>query len=189
MFTRFLVINNLRKVLAILGCLLFVFSFIYPLYYAEFITLAGGGSTYYWSYKVDYRIIITVVFHQDQYWFSNYWFSSYGWIGLGIPWILISLFTVQVLTLVFGIASIIFKRRILSFTPVLLSLTAIALVIYIGMIVAGIGIYWWQYQLGYYLIYPSAILFMSAFALNEVTNKRQTIEPAKENPNTLSSSV
>ena len=182
-----LVVSILRKIPAIFGCLLFLFSFIYPLYYAEFITLAGGGSIYYWSYKVDYRNNIMAVLHSNQYWFSNYWFSSYAFVGLGTPWILISTFTLQVLTLVFGAVSIIFKRRILPFVPVLLSL---AVIIYTGVIFSGIGpVFWGEYRLGYYLIYPSAILFVSALALNEVTNKRQTTRPAKENRNTLSSSI
>jgi hypothetical protein len=125
---RFLVINILKEVLAILGCLLFVFSFFYPLYYAEFIALAGFGSTYYWSYKVDIKNDANGVLNSNHLWFSSYWFSSYGWI----PWTLIFVFAVQVLTLVFGIASIIFNRRILSFAPVLLSLTVIELMICTG---------------------------------------------------------
>jgi len=85
------------------------------------------------------------------------------------------------------VVSIIFKRRILPFVPVLLSL---AVIIYTGVIFSGIGpVFWGEYRLGYYLIYPSAILFVSALALNEVTNKRQTTRPAKENRNTLSSSI
>lgn len=177
MFTRFMVINILKKVLALLGCLLFVFSFIYPLYYARFITLAGSGSTYYWSYKVDHRNDIMAVLHSNQYWLSNYWFSSYSFVGLGIPWILISLFTVQVLTLVFGLASVIFNRRILTSTPALLSLAVMALMIYTGEILSGYRFYG-EYQQGYYLIYPSVIMFLSAFGLNEATrrNKQQKVK-------------
>ena len=163
MSTRFSVIAVVKKVLAILGCLLFVFSFIYPLYAAYYITLAGGGLTYYWSYRADHFQQITFVSHFSRFWFSDYWFSSLGAVGLGIPWILISLFTVQVLALVFGSASVIFNRRILSLAPVLLSLAVMALMVYAGLIVRR------EYRLGYFLVFPSVVLFGSAFALNEVT--------------------
>jgi len=172
-----MVINILKKVLALLGCLLFVFSFIYPLYYARFITLAGSGSIYCWSYKVDYRNYIMAVSHSNQYWLSNYWFSPYSFVGLGTPWILISLFTVQVLTLVFGLASVIFNRRILTSAPALLSLAVMALMICTGEILSGYRFYG-EYQQGYYLLYPSVILFLSAFGLSEVTrrNKQEKVK-------------
>jgi hypothetical protein len=165
-------VNILKKTPAILGCLLFLFSFIYPLYYAEFVTLAGGGSAYYWSYKVDYEMEITVVLHSNQYWFFDYWFSSYAFVGVGMPWILVSMFALQVLTLVFGVASAIFERRILSFAPVLLSLAVMALMIYTEQILYEHGFYA-EYQQGYYLIYPSVILFLSAFALDEALKKKR----------------
>jgi hypothetical protein len=132
MSTKFLVITILKKVLPILGCLLIVFSFIYPFYYAGFKTTAGSGSIYYWSYHADYRNLVMVTLHSEHFWFSDFWFSSYGYVSLEIPCELISLFTVQVLTLMFGVASVIFNRRILSFAPVLLSLAFMALMLYTG---------------------------------------------------------
>jgi hypothetical protein len=173
-------ISILRKTPAILGCLLFLFSVIYPLYYNMFITLAGGGSTYYWSYELTMKWFVIVVLHSEQYWFSNYWFSSYGAVGFGLPWIFISMFALQVLTLIFGVASVIFDRRIVSFAPVLFSLAVMALMIYTGEILTEHAFYG-EYQLGYYLIYPSFIVFLSAFVLNEVIKKKQTTKPEKEN--------
>lgn len=90
-------------------------------------------------------------------------------IGFGIPWILISMFTIQVLTLLFGVASIIFNRRMLSFAPVLLNLLTIALMVYTGMMEE---VYPGEYQLGFYLVFPSLVLFLFAFVLNEMTKKR-----------------
>jgi hypothetical protein len=140
-------------------------------------TGAGGSSTYYWSYGSDYHYSINFHFGSSQYWFSNYWFSPYLDVGLRIPWILVSMFTIQALTLLFGVASMIFNRRILSFAPVLLSLLTIALMVYTDMIEE---IYFGEYQLGYYLVYPSVAMFIFAFLLNEVTKKMQATKPAKQ---------
>jgi hypothetical protein len=131
-------------------------------------TLAGGSSTYYWSYGSDYHYSINFHFGSSQYWFSNYWFSPYLDVGLGIPWILVSMFTIQALTLLFGVATLIFNRRILPFASVLLSLLTVALMVYTGMMYSG------EYQLGYYLVFPSTVLFLSAFVLDEMNKKRQT---------------
>jgi hypothetical protein len=170
MSTRFLVINVLKKVLTILGCLLFLFSIVSPFYTISMITLAGGSSTQYWSYESDYHYGITAIFGSRQTWFSDYWFSPYLDVGLRIPWILVSMFTIQALALFFGVASIIFNRRMLSFAPVLLTLLTITLMVYTGIVEE---IYSGEYQLGFYLVFPSLALFLSAFILNEVTKKQQ----------------
>jgi hypothetical protein len=130
------------------------------------ITLAGSSSTYYWSYESDYHYSIVFHFGSSQYWFSDYWFTPYLDVGLGIPWILIPMFTIQALTLLFGVASIIFKRRIFPFVSVLLNLLTIALMVYTGTMYSG------EYQLGYYLAIPSLVMFSSAFVLNEAAIAR-----------------
>jgi hypothetical protein len=173
---RFLAIDFLKKVLAIVGCLLFALSLIYPFYFIWFPTLAGGTSIYYWSYKADYRPIINWALHSNQHWFSDYWFSSY-FVGFRIPWILVSMLTLQALTLAFGIASVVFSRRILSFAPVLFSLPVLALIIGTSWMLSSRGLLL-EYQLGYYLIYPSIILFVSASVLTEAArrNKQETVK-------------
>jgi len=182
MSTKFLFISILKKTPVILGCLFFLFSFIYPFYYGWFITLAGGGSVNYWSYRVDYRIMITVVLHSSQYWFSNYWFSSYPFIGLGIPWILISLFLLQVLTLIFSVAFVFFNRRILSFEPIIFSIAVLILMIYTGDVISRNTLSN-QYQPGYYLVYPSIPMFLFAFILNELQRRDEQNQTKKLNKN------
>jgi hypothetical protein len=59
----------------------------------------------------------------------------------------------------------------LSFAPVLLSLLTIALMVCTCMVEE---IYRGGYQLGFYLVFPSLALFLSAFILNEVTKKATT---------------
>jgi hypothetical protein len=188
LFVKPLVIKILIEVLAVFGCLLFLLSFISPIYSVRFLTLAGFGSTTYWSYKGDYENQITIVHHSRLYWFSDYWFNStIGLLGVGTPWILTSMFVLQVLTLAFGVVYIILRRRILLLALVLLSLSVMALMIFTGEILSQYALTeQGEYQLGYYLIFPSVILFLSAFALNEVMRKLQTARLAKENPSTLS---
>lgn len=164
----------LKALLTILGFLVFLFSIILPFYAISMGSGFYGSSTQYWSYESHGHYGRM----SGQSWFSDYWFNPYMVIGLGIPWILVSMFTIQVLTLLFGAASIIFNRRMLSSAPVLLSLLAIALMLYTGMMEET---YSGKYQLGFYLAFPSLILFLSAFALSEVIKKRQTSKPMKEN--------
>ena len=169
-------IHALKRICVVLGCLLFLISFISPFYHDRVLTLYGRESTYYWSYEYDYHYSVELHVGSSQQWFSDYWFNTYLPAGLRIPWILVPMFTIQVLTLLFGVASFIFNRRILSFAPFLLSLLTIALMVYTSMMPSGYPeeAYSGEYELGFYLVLPSLVLFLSAFVLNEMTKKRQT---------------
>jgi hypothetical protein len=186
--TRSLVFRLFRIGIALLGCLLFLISFISPFYLTRFISPVPSRCWgYFWSYKYDLDGLspsspppqYTLVYYSNQYWFHDYWFSGHSYspgiedgVVPMVPWIpLLSMFTIQVLTLLFGVASIIFNRRMLSFAPVLLSLLTIALMVHTGMRLSGYPeeIYSGEYQLGYYLVFPSMVLFLSAFVMNEVT--------------------
>jgi hypothetical protein len=190
MSTKLLVIKAARKIIVIIGCLLFLISFISPFYRFFEFTLAGGSWTYYRSFESDYYYYI--VFHagSGHYWFSDYWFSPYLDVGPGMPWVLIPLFAVQVLALVFGVAFIISERRMLSFESVVFCIAVLALMTYTGERVnEELSVNVGQYQLGYYIVYASMAMFLLAFLLNEVTKKMQGAKLAKESGNTLSSYV
>jgi hypothetical protein len=122
------------------------------------------------------------------YWFYDYWF--YPLVALGMTWVLISLFAVQILTLMFGLFFTISNRRILSFQPVIFSIATLLLMTYTGERINelyGNASYQGQYQLGYYLVYPSVVMFVFAFLLNEVRSRKkmEATETAKENQNML----
>jgi hypothetical protein len=178
MSTKFFVTNTFRRVIVIVGCLLFVFSFIYPFYYVSSEFGGSGARTHYWSFEYDQYYSLDLIGSGSRHqWFFDYWFNPNLSVGPIMPWALISLFTVQVLTLVFGVVFIISSRRTLSFEPIMLSIAVLVLMTYTGEILSGyvrISLYPSQYQLGYYLVYPSVVLFVCAFALNEVVKKRQT---------------
>jgi hypothetical protein len=164
----------LKALPTILGCIVFLFSIILPFCYIDnFPAFSTGGPfwTYIWSFKaVDYHAMVGL--HVIPYWFFNYWFSE-NWVSLAVPWIPLTIFAVQVLVLAFGITSIHFKRRVMLAATVCLSVAVIALMLYIGKILPYRDSSE-EYQLGYYLVFPSLALFLSAFILNEATKKQQT---------------
>ena len=160
MSTKSSVLYILRKTLVVIGCLVFLFSVIFPFFL--FRTVLSPTSNYDWSYRRDFYGNFGGT---RQFWFINNWENTGS---ATMSWALISMFIIQVLTLVFGVASVFFNRRILSFAPVLLCLGVLGLMIY------AIGDRDGEYQQGYYLIFPSLALFIFAFVLNEVTKKQQT---------------
>jgi hypothetical protein len=176
MSTKFFVTNTFRRVITIVGCLLFVFSFIYPFYYVSSEFGGTGARTHYWSFEDNqYWSADLIGSGSSHLWFFNYWFNPNLSVGVRISWMLISLFIVQVLTLVFGVAFIVCNKRALSFVPILLSIIVLSLMTYTATVISRNGLFFSnQYQLGYYLVYPSVALFVFAFALNEVVKKRQT---------------
>ena len=162
---------SLKALLTILGCLVFLFSIILPFYYAGIPDLDGVGSIRYWSFKADYSGILatlSVSVYANHFWFFNYWFSDIFGIR-EVSLIALAMFIVQAVVLAFGVASIQFKRRIMLAAPVSLSVAVLALMLYTSEILP-----YGNYQLGYYLMFPSLALFLSAFILNEVTKKQQS---------------
>ena len=182
MSSKLLVNGFIKKVLVILGCLLFLFSVVYPFYFMSMHSMEYWGVTY-WSYKADITEVIRTP-SSSQSWFFSYWSNANTFYidGPWTSWILLAMFAIQTLALAFGCASLVTNRRIILFVPVCLSLAVLALMSYVGYRLTsyygyssyyGFG-YGGGYQLGYYLVYPSVVLFVCAFALNEVVKKRQT---------------
>jgi|SRR5271157_394296 len=158
----------LTSFLTILGCLMFLFSIILPFYYLGGFSVVGPLNTTYWSFKADYFVFTTRPFFH-HFWFVDYWFNeNFFTPGQGISFIPVAMFTAQALVLAFGIASIHFKKRAMLAAPVCLSVAVLALMSYTGEILA-----YGNYRLGYYLVFPSLALFLSAFILNEMTKKQQ----------------
>jgi len=167
---------------------------VFPFYHevlAVEIAPISPSENYFWSYKSESSGILG----HDNYWLPDYWFSLRSAFGLETSWMLIAMFTIQLLTLALGLVSIRFNRRSLLFSPVLLTFVVAVLMTYTGKIFGHppyrplLHAISPEYQLGYYLVYPSLAMFLFAFLLNAVTRKIQTIKPAKENLNTLYSSV
>jgi hypothetical protein len=168
---------TLRKTLTVLGCLFFLFSFIFPFYYGHWTSALGGRSwsTYYWSYKLDEHHVdaLSQLYHVSQFWFSDYWLSDYESV-FDIRSVLIPMFVLQLLTLTLGLVSLRFDRRNLLLPPFLLSLVVAMLMTYAGERISGdVLAISTGYQSGYYLVYPSLAIFLFAFLLREVTENRE----------------
>jgi hypothetical protein len=168
---QFLAMNILKRIPVTLGSLFFLFSLISPFYLASGRFMESGWAIYYWSYKSEtHSYWLGIPGRFSQSWFSDYWFSPFNFLP---TWVLLSMFVIQVLILAFSTISIFVNRRILSLTPVYLSMILLILMIHAGRIMSP---EYDGYQTGYYLVYPSVFLFAAAFTLSDSpsTRNRQT---------------
>jgi len=147
-----------------------VLSLIYPFYNAQYYVPAGHFEIYYWSYKASYHVIDVMGRNgSEQFLFSGFWFGA-PFLESEMALKLILLFTVQILTLVFGFLYAIFNRRVLSYLVISLSLWIIALMIS-AVSAYGYNNGWNNYEPGFWLVFPAFALFLSALALNEWMQK------------------
>lgn len=134
----------------------------------------------YWTFKYySYTLRFKETLASPDYFFFDYWFGQNGSgppflatssLGQNVASALMGAFGIQLSTIVVGLASLFFKKRILLVAPFCLSLTVLGLMTYSEKEIYAYG----TNQLGYWLLIPSTALFLSAFILNEVTKKQQT---------------
>jgi len=162
----------LRRVLLILGCLLFLASAISPFLFVTrpaSIIPEDWDNTYFWSFKSSTQQIRSLRISQEwvEYWFYDYWVREYAFMS-ELSLVFPLMFVVQILTLIAGTASIFINRGTLA--PAILCPMITASMIY----VEKTFIHWHSYQQGYWLTYPSMLLFIVAFILSLATHKKQT---------------
>jgi hypothetical protein len=176
-------IDLLKKIFAIIGCLVFLFSFVSPFcFFRPVRWFEESSSLYYWSFKIDvqhYWLGSPTGF--SQYWFHDYWFSTYVDTYSGLSWVLVFMFMAQILTLVTGIASIFTSNRIVALIPIILCPTTIALMLHVKIKVSETPGFF-SYQQGYWLTYPSMSLFLLSFILGLVMRKRDSGRNAVNTP-------
>lgn len=172
--TRSLVFRVFRIGAALLGCLFFLFSFISPFYQFNVLTQTEGSySVHLWSFKADVQAYwLRSPSQPRQLWYSDYWFR-FEWIQTfpSSTWVLMSIFIFQILALTSGVASIIFDRRLLSPAPVLLCLTVIELMTYVNIELDKWNLLVNSVQQGYWLAYPSMLLFLFSSIVNMVSKR------------------
>jgi hypothetical protein len=180
-FSKSSTINLLKKILAIIGCLVFLFSFVSPFYYSNPMSMIEQSySIYYWSFKADEQHYWVHSYTGDrQYWLYDYWFNDYYAYATypGLSWVLIFMFIAQILTLVTGIASIFVSSRIVSLIPIISCLTTIALMVHVNMRISENLVGRFSYQQGYWLTYPSLFLFLYAFIFHLYSSREKTLHP------------
>lgn len=119
-----------------------------------------GVSVTYWSYRaivvpnIDMRLL-----------FNDYWFiqnMNAPIVFLDMPWLLIALFLTQILTILSGVLSFLSRKETRAI-PFILSIVAIVLMTQTYAEANVFARAFVQYDLGYWLAYPS--MFMFCFAL------------------------
>ena len=136
----------------------------YPLFLREGdspIPILGFTITY-WSY-------MAISSSGTKVFLNNYWFNNNPALAnyLGISWVLVAIFLLQVVALASGIFSLLKARkvRVVSFVS---SIITVILMIQVYSKVRGTLFFssFATYQLGYWLTYVSIILFLSALAFS-----------------------
>jgi hypothetical protein len=122
-----------------------------------FMPVIRNFSVTYWSYKAfsgtGHEIFL------NSYWFDNADLALANY--LGVSWILVTIFLLQVLTLTSAVISLLKTGRI-RIIPFISSVIVVLLMIQIYAVASGVGLGLKTYQLGYWLTYPSIFLFLSA---------------------------
>jgi len=163
----------LRRVLMMLGCLLFLSSMILPFLHEDrhYMIEEDLDRNTYWSFKSLTQQIRTLNFPEPvECWFYDYWVREYADRSELLP-VFAFMFMIQILTLIAGTASVFINKRILALAPAMLCPMVTA-----SMIYAYTSFRPWEvsYQQGYWLTYPSMLLFSIAFILSQIIHKKQT---------------
>lgn len=171
-----LVFDVLKKIPAVIGCLLFLCSMLYPFYHFIFPTMTEQRfSVYYWSYKSAVQTYwLRPPFATPQsiseYWFCDYWFVDTFMNGFGLSWVLVFMFAAQIIILGTGITSIFSSKRILALVPTIMCPIVIALMVYTNLRLSHLNLTTDFYQLGYWSTYPSTALFIVSFLMKAKSN-------------------
>jgi len=190
---KVLVANHCRMLVALIGFLLSFLSLISPFCKTTILIAIGPpGATvtnYYWAFKWEVHISSNYLNPASlmEYWFCGFWQGAFSNYFHSVSIVPVSLFIFQVLTVAFSIVSVFVKNRILSYLPIALSSYTLALMVIVSnllfqeMIPPHTNIFgipnFGEYQLGYYLLYPSIALFITAFLLNEWVKREQSNIP------------
>ena len=168
-FSRFL-----SDVLLLSACCVFLVSTLNPFLTVPYHFSRWGNMPVICRFTVTYSSYKATVGNgfRTEAFFGDYWFSHIeSEIGfLGVSWVLIAMFLLQILTLVSGFVSLlkIHKARII---PFILSLSVILLMVYVFVQGQKRTLYLAGYERGYWLVYPSMFLFLLASILSLATNR------------------
>jgi len=127
----------------------------------------------YWSFKAFSS--------GDEVFLNSYWFNNADPAltdYLGISWILVAIFLLQILTLTSGIFSLL-KTRKTRIIPFVSSVIIVLLMIQIYAKASGVGLGLKTYQLGYWLTYPSIFLYFYALIFHLYSNREKTLHTPK----------
>jgi hypothetical protein len=169
-FSRFL-----SDYLSLCACCIFFVSTLNPFltssyYFSRLGFMVGDFTVTYWSYKAFLGI-------EGEVFLNNYWFNNADMAltdSLGISWILVGIFLLQILTLTSGIISLL-KTRDIRIIPFASSTIAALLMIQVYARASGVGLGLIIYEPGYWLTYPSLFLFLAALIFHLHSNREKTL--------------
>jgi len=168
-------LSLLAAVLTFSACGLFLVSALLPFLKAPYISLIPESFSYVITYS-SYKATIIYVIPSDivrpfsgnvmsrTVFFIDYWFAPLQ-TAMGISWILVTLFFAQLSTLSVSLASFSVKRWEVQTIPVISSLSVTLLMVYVFVQVQNWTWGLLNYEFGYWLTYPSTILFLNALIL------------------------
>jgi hypothetical protein len=170
-FNKDSTIHFLRKAPILVGCGLFFLSMILPFYRFNLVSyIETRASILYWSFKSRIEFFNLLRPHRvdpvvmSEQWFHDHWFDSYAsWFGLS--YLLIIMFVIQILVLVTVTISVLTRRKVIAFTPVIFCSTVTALMIFTNVILQAETLALNSYELGYWLTYPTLLLFLTNLLL------------------------
>jgi hypothetical protein len=159
------------------ACCIFFVSALNPFLTANYYFSRWGNlpiirnfSVTYWSYKA-------FLSNGNEVFLKNYWFNDADLAlanYLGISWILVAIFFLQILTLTSGIFSLL-KARKVRIIPFVSSMIIVFLMIQVYSKASEVGLGLKTYQLGYWLTYPSIFLFLSALIFHLYSDREKTL--------------
>ena len=179
-------IRFLFDVLLLSACCLFLISVVEPFLTSNLILprwyqlpVETEVSVTYGSYKA---VVYVGNFH-ERFFFNDYWFGNCEgfsiFLFMHVQTFLVMMFTTQILTIALGLLSLGLRKektRLLSF---ILSAIVILLMYRTYAELNG-GLRFIKYENGYWLTYPSMILFLLASILSLLSHKRQAVSNSQE---------
>jgi hypothetical protein len=194
--SRSLVFRVLRIGAALLGCSFFLLSMILPFHFLDIPGMSfpvhSEYSTYYWSFRLlnrrvsfptelptDSRIYAPPIWTDN--WFLDCWFHDNFINRLSLSNILITLFALQILTLITGIVSLFVKKSFFALVPTTLCFTVIWFMNYTCATFSFITDASDVRQLGYWLAYPSMLMFLFSFVASIVSKYQISIFKKRHN--------
>jgi hypothetical protein len=127
--------------------------------------------SYYWSFQAFHSINNKITQ------FNSYWFSNLDEIPMSetqAPTLLIAIIMAQILTVASGLLSLGLRKRWIRLVPFVSSATVMSLMFFTHNELAKYAII--NYEIGYWLVYPSMLLFLLAFMMNSLAGKRRTTD-------------
>jgi len=160
---------SLRKILIALACCFSLASILFPFLTVTYYSIIREDAYFvnYWSYKATITYTrLGHAFKNETIFFDTYWFEvgkpySYPSLAdLKVSWITITVFLAEILTLCFGVAAFLMKKRKIKVLPFISCLSVIFLMLGMMTQIQSQTYCQQKFELGFWLTSASAFLFL-----------------------------